>query len=217
MSALSPIRKSLERRRAPKLSPEKRREQLLRCALTVFARRGIGSARHAEIAQEAQVAVPTVFTYFPTREILVREVLSEVDQYLSQVVWSAIGAGNSVFEKLLLVTKAFGDSVITDPDVMKIWLNWSTAMRDNTWLLYEDLQTRVIDLFVEVIRDGQTKGEVHVTVDPEIAAYMVVSGGHMIVQMKLVARKSAVIDAFLEKLVLGSLMPEVSSSREQNT
>ena len=102
MSALSPIRTSLERRRAPKLSPEKRREQLLRCALTVFARRGIGSARHAEIAQEAQVAVPTVFTYFPTREILVREVLSEVDQYLSQVVWSAIGAGNSVFEKLLL-------------------------------------------------------------------------------------------------------------------
>ena len=90
-------------------------------------------------------------------------------------------------------------------------------MRDNTWLLYEDLQTRVIDLFVEVIRDGQTKGEVHVTVEPEIAAYMVVSGGHMIVQMKLVARKSAVIDAFLEKLVLGSLMPEVSSSHEQNT
>ncbi|MGY9016511.1 MAG: TetR/AcrR family transcriptional regulator, partial [Rhodospirillales bacterium] len=93
------------RSRASKLSPEKRREQLLRCGLKVFALRGIGSARHAEIAEEAGVAVPTVFSYFPTREVLVRDVLAEVDAFLTQALLSALDNGNSVFEKFLFVTR----------------------------------------------------------------------------------------------------------------
>ena len=52
------------RKRASKLSPEVRREQLLMQAIKVFARRGLGAGRHAEIAEEAQVSVPTVFSYF---------------------------------------------------------------------------------------------------------------------------------------------------------
>src|SRR5215467_12379341 len=74
-------RHSARRRRAPALDKNERRTLLLRCALRVFARRGIGAARHAEIAREAKVSVPTVFFYFPTREALVREVLNEVARF----------------------------------------------------------------------------------------------------------------------------------------
>jgi TetR/AcrR family transcriptional regulator, hemagglutinin/protease regulatory protein len=53
--------------RARRLDPSERRPQLLECAMRVFARRGLGSARHSEIAKEAKVSVPTVFFYFPSR------------------------------------------------------------------------------------------------------------------------------------------------------
>jgi TetR/AcrR family hemagglutinin/protease transcriptional regulator len=179
----------------------------MKCALRVFARRGIGAARHAEIAAEAGVAVPTVFAYFPNREALVREVLREVDWYLADMVWSAVGAGETVFEKLLSVVRAFAERVESDPDTMKIWLDWSTAMRDEVWPLYEDLQRRVIVHFVDLIRAGQEQGEVDPAVNPEVAAYMVVGGGHMIAQMKFTGRAPADVEEYLETLVLGALHP----------
>ena len=67
--------------RARRLSPTERRTQLLTCALRVFARRGLGEARHAEIAKEAGVSIPAVFFYFPTRADLVDAVLCEVERF----------------------------------------------------------------------------------------------------------------------------------------
>jgi len=64
-----------KRARARRLDPSERRPQLLQCAIRVFARRGLGGAHHAEISREARVSIPTVFFYFPTREVLVMAVL----------------------------------------------------------------------------------------------------------------------------------------------
>jgi len=197
-----------ERKRAPKLSPEIRRQQLLRCALKVFARRGLGTGRHAEIAEEARVSVPTVFSYFPTREILVREVLGKVDSFLFNIVTEALKSEDSVCAKMLAVTRAFGEGVDTNEDIMTVWLNWSTAMGENTWPLYEELQTKVINLFTEVILEGKRREEIHVSLNAEIAAHMIVSGGHMIVQMKIVGKDKSVINEFLNKLIFGSLAVE---------
>ena len=194
-------------RRAQRLAPEERYKQLLTCALRVFARRGIGAARHAEIAAEAGVAVPTVFAYFPSRDALVREVLREADRFLAAMVWRAVAAGETAYDKLLSVTRAFAECVESDPDTMKVWLNWSTAMRDDVWPLYEDLQRRVILQFAELIREGQEKGEVEEKVNPEVAAYMVVGGGHMIAQMKFTGRSPAEVEEYLETLVCGALHP----------
>jgi len=72
-------------RRAPALDKSERRALLLRCAICVFARRGLGGARHAEIAREAKVSVPTVFFYFPTRDALVGAVLDEVARFFTEM------------------------------------------------------------------------------------------------------------------------------------
>src|SRR5216684_6885279 len=72
-----------KRRRARPLDRPERRTLLLECALRVFARRGIGAARHAEIAREAKVSVPTVFFYFPTRDALVAAVVEEVARFFT--------------------------------------------------------------------------------------------------------------------------------------
>src|SRR5262245_6016768 len=64
--------------RAARMAPEDRRDQLLECAVQVFARRGLGRGGHAEVAEQARVAVATVFAYFKTREDLQVAVLAEV-------------------------------------------------------------------------------------------------------------------------------------------
>ena len=52
-----------------------------------------------------------------------------------------------------------------------------------------------------------SNGELHEAVNPEIAAYMVVSGGPMIAQMKLTKRSPEFIDEYLNTSVHGALMP----------
>lgn len=59
---------SIEKRPRTRLSPQKRKLQLMEIALEVFAKRGIGRGGHADIAEIAQVSVATVFNYFPTRD-----------------------------------------------------------------------------------------------------------------------------------------------------
>ena len=201
-------------KRAPKLSPEKRRAQLIDCAARIFAVNGIGAARRADVAKEAKVSVPTVYAYFDTRDSLTRAVLELVDVRLTDIVWGAAKQRDGAFSKILEVTKAFSNSVDQEPDIMKIWLDWSTAFDDGAWPLYENLQKRVAALFCEIIRDGQKTGEVSLDINPEIGAYIVIAGGHMMVQMRLAQKAPVDIDAFLNKLVAGALKPHGTSSNE---
>lgn len=53
---------SIEKRPRTRLSPQKRKLQLMEIALEVFAKRGIGRGGHADIAEIAQVSVATVST-----------------------------------------------------------------------------------------------------------------------------------------------------------
>lgn len=48
---------SIEKRPRTRLSPQKRKLQLMEIALEVFAKRGIGRGGHADIAEIAQVSL----------------------------------------------------------------------------------------------------------------------------------------------------------------
>ncbi|WP_262694826.1 TetR/AcrR family transcriptional regulator [Kordiimonas aquimaris] len=64
-----------------RLSPEERREQLLQAAIDLFAERGFGEAKHADIAKRAGVSTAATFVYFPTREELLIAVVEEVARF----------------------------------------------------------------------------------------------------------------------------------------
>ena len=192
-------------RRAPKLSPEKRREQLIDCAIEIYVNHGIEGARRSHVALRAGVSVPTVYAYFDSRESLTEAVLKRVDTRITEIVWNAAAEDELAFDKILNVARAFSNTVELDSAIMKIWLDWSTAFENATWALYEDLQSRVANLFCEIIGVGQTSGELSPNLDPEIAAYIIIGGGQMAAQMKLTSPAAIDIEVFLHQLVAGAL------------
>ena len=192
-------------KRAPKLSPEKRREQLIDCAIEIYVNHGIEGARRSHVALKAGVSVPTVYAYFDTRESLTEAVLKRVDTRITEIVWNAAAKDELAFDKILNVARAFSNTVELDSAIMKIWMNWSTAFENATWTLYEDLQSRVANLFCEIIGGGQTSGELSPDLDPEIAAYIIIGGGQMAAQMKLTSPAAIDIEVFLHQLVAGAL------------
>ena len=102
--------------------------------------------------------MPTVFSYFPSRDELVRAVLLDVDRFLNELIARVALAESSASQALLAIIRAFADCVESHPDYIKVWLNWSTSIQEGIWPLYEDFQRRVIEAFVEIIHKGNQAG-----------------------------------------------------------
>lgn len=191
-----------------RLSPAQRTAQLLACAVRVFARTGLASGVHAQVASAAGVAVSTVFVYFPTRVALVQAVVTEVDRYLVDLVAGIAGTEKSATDKLLTILYEFSVTVDTAPDYIKIWLNWSTDVADATWAHYVDFQDRIIAAFGDIIVAGKAAGEIPKDVNPLLGAHLVMSAGHMIAQMKFRGRDQREVDEFLRELIRGAVLPK---------
>lgn len=189
------------RPRARRLSPTERRTQLLACALRVFARRGLGEARHAEIAKEAGVSIPTVFVYFPTRRELVDTVLGEVERFYRAMADQVHRQKLPAPQVLLMHGTAFANSVDTDADYARVWLDWSTAIRDEVWPRYLNFQAYVVKVIEKTIRRGQREGDFAADIDPEDNAYLMFGSAHLIAQMKFTRQSPERIERFLHTLV----------------
>jgi TetR/AcrR family hemagglutinin/protease transcriptional regulator len=192
---------SSKRARAHRLDPSERRPQLLQCAMRVFARRGLGGAHHAEIAREARVSVPTVFFYFPTREALVMAVLDEVARFLTEMTVTIHSGGGPAPRIVLAHAKAFADSVETHPDYARVWLDWSTAIREEIWPHYLQFQEAVVAIIANTIRRWRLEQEVVDGDEAEADARLIVGSAHMIAQMKFTRCPANKLDHFLRTLV----------------
>jgi len=193
-----------KRARARRLDPSERRPQLLQCAIRVFARRGLGGAHHAEISREARVSVPTAFFYFPTREVLVMAVLDEVARFLTDMTVRIHSGGGPAPQIVLAHAKAFADSVETHPDYARVWLDWSTAIREGIWPHYLEFQERIVAIIADTIRRWRLE---HATIDEEAEddARLIVGSAHMIAQMKFTRCPADKVDRFLRTLVRSTL------------
>ncbi len=158
---------SIEKRPRTRLSPQKRKLQLMEIALEVFAKRGIGRGGHADIAEIAQVSVATVFNYFPTREDLVDEVLTHVVRQFSNFLTDNIDLDQSAKQSLSNITKELITMTYQDCHWLKVWFEWSASTRDEVWPLFVSTnrtnQLLIKNVFIKAIE----RGEVSEKYDPE--------------------------------------------------
>jgi TetR/AcrR family hemagglutinin/protease transcriptional regulator len=167
-----------------RLPREARRRQLLDCALKVFAERGLGRAGHARIAEAAGVSVPTVFHYFPNREALVDAVLEGVEDFFIGLARETYEEDGTTRDRLVAHGLAFLAAADSHPDHIRVWLDWSTAIREHVWPRYLAFQERLVELVAGEIEAGQRRGDVPARVEPASAARLFVGNAHMAAVMK---------------------------------
>ncbi|MBF4289148.1 TetR/AcrR family transcriptional regulator [Vibrio anguillarum] len=150
---------SIEKRPRTRLSPQKRKLQLMEIALEVFATRGIGRGGHADIAEIAQVSVATVFNYFPTREDLVDDVLTHVVRQFSNFLADNIDLDLHAKDNLTNITTKMISLVIEDCHWLKVWFEWSASTREEVWPLFFSTnrtnQLLVQNMFIKAIERGE--------------------------------------------------------------
>ncbi|MDJ0847269.1 MAG: helix-turn-helix domain-containing protein [Myxococcota bacterium] len=170
------------RRRLP---PEERRAQLLAIALDVFAERGIGAARHAEIAERAGVAVSTTFVYFPTREQLVDDVLDEVARFFLERLERVHGQEKPCVAILREVGEGFLDVLRTHRSHVLVWLEWGAAVRQDVWPRYRAFTERAVAITHRTLERGQREGVVPMDADTESLARLFASSSQSIARLQL--------------------------------
>ena len=171
--------------RASRLSPEARRAQLVQAALRTFAARGIGETSHTALAQEAQVAVPTVFHYFSSKEAVIEAVLQEVSRFLlDELLTKNDDPARTAPEAIEQVLMSFCDAIDTHTDYIRVWLEWSVSIRGELWESYLVFYRSALTGIRKILQRGIAESSVRAEIDLDDSTRVIVGLAHMIVQMK---------------------------------
>jgi TetR/AcrR family hemagglutinin/protease transcriptional regulator len=205
--------KSVVRKRT-RMSTQARRAQLLRCAVEASADVGISRVGHVDVAERAQVSVPTVFSYFPTRQILVRAILKDVRRFYLELLKSVPREGKASDVAYALFWECTRRAR-TEPHYIRVWLDWSTAIRDEIWQRYLKLWNEAAAEFKSVLDRGQRAGEIDPNLDTRMAARILLGGAHTIGVMLFSGVDDAELEALVRHLVSGALHPPAAAARKR--
>jgi TetR/AcrR family hemagglutinin/protease transcriptional regulator len=185
-----------------RLSPQARRRQLVEAAVEVFARGGLAGTVHADVARHAGVAVATVFHYFPNREALLKSVLGELDErFIGLARRHHARRDLPARECLRRHALAFMDQVDQAPDHVRLWLEWSTSVRQDTWPSYVDFQERLVGIIAGTVGRGIESGEMAAGLSPAEAARLFVGCAHMAVMTRLAPPAGLDVDAYVARVI----------------
>lgn len=188
-----------------RLAPEARRVQLLHCAVSAFAAMGLERATHAETARLAKVSVPTAFVYFPTRDDLVAAVLGEVERFLDQIVEASMKVDVPPEDRLMALAQAFVHAADGRGDLIRVWLDWSTAVRADKWPSYLKIQERIVAHVAAAVKEHRIDKAGKPTRADKSAARMFVGSGHTVALMKLAGASKMEVEGLIATVVAATL------------
>lgn len=184
-----------------RLAPEARKAQLLECALAAFAEHGVARATHSHVAERAGVSIPAVHSYFRTRDDLVAAVLGEVETYLLDVVSDSLGGPKGAREALTLLATRFARAAREKPDIIKVWLDWSTGVRADVWPHYMEVLDRLHEIAQKVFARGKREGDLPASLNVKAAARIYLGGGHTVALMQFSGASKRDLETVIDQLV----------------
>lgn len=134
-----------------RLSPEERKKQLLEAAIDLFAEKGLGEAKHADIARRVGISTAATFVYFPTREALLSSVVDEIGRFFLATFDDVEPQPGDAPEILKTLASAALERVETHPSYVRVWLGWSTRFDDGMRSRYLEFQEQLLTRLSEIL------------------------------------------------------------------
>lgn len=189
-----------------------RRASILAVATEVFSETGYQRGKVSDIAKRVGVTEPVVFQNFGSKSALYRAALDHATDAVSALLHQAADRGSPVPE----VLAAFLDPAHMDqfhqPGAHGFLFADATALAHDPELgeVLRQLHQHLADMIAELIRRGQSAGDVRDDVDPNTAAWWLVSflAGRSF-RAAVVPDRDAV-EAELTRMALRSLLPDAT-------
>lgn len=188
-----------------RLQPDARRAQLVACAMSAFAEYGLARGTHSHVAERAGVSVSAVHSYFRTREDLVEAALDEVESRLLDLVLEMLGGKGPVRDCLLALATRFAQEAIDEPDMIKVWLDWSTGVRAEFWPRYMKLNDQFNAAAERLLVRGKREGVVHENLNVKAAARLFIGAAYTVTLMQFSEVGKRELDNFNKHLVASAM------------
>lgn len=148
---------------------EKRR-QILRAAITVFARSGYHTSRVSDVAKEAGVAYGLVYHYFGSKEDLLETIFRRTWSRMLEAVEEVEKADESAREQLAAVARIVLGAWPVDPDLVRVLVR--EVARSPQLGREVDEIAHAFQALERIVTRGQQRGELRTDVDPRLAAWI---------------------------------------------
>jgi len=179
-------------------SPEKRREQLINVGIETCADMGIERAGHGDIAKRAEVSTATVFNYFPTKDILMDEILTEIRARIMFMFDNLPKNSRTAREQLLVLYSGYQQMILEEPFTIKTYLVWSVSFNPDLRPRYLEIQNLIIERIIETLPEGMKL---------QADALIVYNAANLIAVMIYDNQPAEVLQSFITRL-MNALLPE---------
>lgn len=164
-----------------------RREEILRAALTVIARRGFAATTTREVTTEVGVTHGLLHHYFPSRDDLLAaafDLAAEEDlAHLAEVV----AEGTDPLDRLRRYLRYYGPT--SDDPMVRLWIDaWSEAPRNESLATTSRRQNRAWHAILRDLLTEGTEAGVFGCPDPDDAAWVVIAILDGLALQRVVAR-----------------------------
>ncbi|MBF0225149.1 MAG: TetR/AcrR family transcriptional regulator [Desulfobacterales bacterium] len=175
----------------------------MKYALMAFANKGILRASHTDIAELAKVSVATVFNYFNTKKILLDAVLSEVERFFLSLALEIYQDKTEGLKSLLNHAYSFVETANTNEDYIKIWLEWGTSIKKETWSRYLAFQGQLIAMAAEAVSRAQVKGQIPDNVPAlDIAYFFIGCAQPIVIKLYTPGQDVKKVNEFIDRIII---------------
>lgn len=174
----------------------KKRDQLLRktdilkAAEHVFAVKGYYRATVADIAEEAQYAVGTLYLYFKDKQSLYVNLFEEKMKELLSLIQQQVDQTDDAFGKIKILVKTQLEFFLNNEDFFRIFfseregLRWKVKDRIPTQVI--DLQLKFLDYITDLIKQAQSEQIITKEYHPQKVASILSAIIHSIIMPRLI-------------------------------
>jgi len=182
-----------------RLPAKERKKQILKCAVTVFARSNYQSARMADIAAEAGISEAAVYKYFPSKSAIYLNVLEHMSTRILIFWQDEIDKEPDAYKALRNMGLTYFRRMSRHPEEVKVQFK-AIAEAGNPEIanrLRKDHEN-YMRLIRKVIRKGIRDGSFQKDADPDALGFLFDGVGILMNMMNLLSFKAR----FNEKTIL---------------
>lgn len=146
-------------------------QRIITAAVELFKAQGYAQTTIDDIATEAEISRRTLFNYFPSKEALLlpwaREIL---DGQLKPTINTYLQTEPTTIDAIRLLFTLISEAIATSPDVVQAFIYESLHAADAP---HETLGSGVQEVLAQLMRYGQSRGEIRTDIAAEQLAFYV--------------------------------------------
>lgn len=140
-----------------------KREQIIQCALELFASRGFYSTTIPDIAKSLKMSVGNMYNYFKSKDILASEIIKYISIYLGEKLKEINEEDISTKEKTRKIVEMYFKTASLKPEMidyfLRIYLSNREVFKDSCegMLCVNEFVTEIMIYFEEGVRCGDLR------------------------------------------------------------